>query len=189
MFNFQAPATTDNRDQRSSHSSNNGGAIAQAGDTVDNNDNVENHFEHKPRIRTRTNNMVAAAKEKVDSTTEKSTSEIPKLPGGKKIMDALVDLDVDSVFKSVYENDMFFEIVTSKNYGEVENFEVKIIRTQNVLISNTLKIQVTPWTKDEETGLTIRTMHYEFPKTIAFSRNIMNVNQIQTKTPWSIPGK
>ena len=52
--------------------------------------------------------------------------DIPKLPGGKKMIDCIVEMDIDSAYKSVFENDMFFEIVTSKNYGEIFNFEVGV---------------------------------------------------------------
>ena len=31
-------------------------------------------------------------------------------------------------------------------------------------------------------------MHYEFPKTIAFSRHTIVVDQVQTKCTWSTPG-
>ena len=40
------------------------------------------------------------------------------MPKGKKMVDTTVGVDVDSLFKSVFENDNFFEIVGSKAYEE-----------------------------------------------------------------------
>jgi hypothetical protein len=51
--------------------------------------------------------------------------KIPDLPDkSKKMIDSVIDMDVESAFKSCYENDTFFEIVTSKNYGDIKNFTV-----------------------------------------------------------------
>lgn len=101
---------------------------------------------------------------------DESEVKIPDLPPGKKMLDTVVPVDVDSLYKSVFENDTFFEIVTGKNYGEIHNYEVS------------------PWSKNEETGLVERIMHYEFPKTIAFSRHNLVVDQVQSKVDWYRPG-
>lgn len=48
--------------------------------------------------------------------------------------------------------------------------------------------EVTPWEKDESGYNLVRTQKYQFVKTIAFSRNVINVEQTQTKS-LMIPGR
>jgi len=36
----------------------------------------------------------------------------------------VIDIDVDSAYKTAFENDTFFEIITAKNYGEIHNYSV-----------------------------------------------------------------
>ena len=81
----------------------------------------------------------------------------------------VVDKDVDSTFKHVFGNDAFYELVTTKNCGEVSNYSSS------------------PWAENEN-GLKERHMHYEFSKTIAFSKLNLSVDQTQTQCEWSTPG-
>merc|ERR1712223_362895 len=100
---------------------------------------------------------------------------------GKKMIDTVIDIDVDSAFKSAFENDTFFEIITAKNYGEIHNYTV----------SSWTPTQVQNGVGDgEDSSQTelARTMHYEFPKTIAFSRHTIVVDQVQTRCTWCTPG-
>lgn len=46
----------------------------------------------------------------------------PRLPKGKKLVDTVVSTDVDSLYKSVFENETFFEIVGAKTYEEFRNY-------------------------------------------------------------------
>ena len=53
----------------------------------------------------------------------------------------------------MYETDSFFETITAKMYGEVNNFSVS------------------PWSViSNESEASFRTMHYEFPQAWAFSK-------------------
>ena len=72
--------------------------------------------------------------------------------------------------QSVFDNDTFFEIISRKALDEVKIFEV------------------TPWERDESGYNLVRTVKYQFVKTIAFSRNVINVEQSQTKS-LMIPGR
>ena len=65
---------------------------------------------------------------------------LPRLPRGKKMVDTVVSTDVDSLYKSVFANDTFFEIVGSKSYEHFRNF------------------QCSPWAQNGETGLFEREM-------------------------------
>ena len=89
----------------------------------------------------------------------KSIPEIPKLPKGKKMLDTIVETDVDSLYRSIFENETFFEIVTKKTYDDVRNF------------------CVTAWTTNNASERR-RRMAYEFPKTIAFSRHEIRIEQV-----------
>ncbi|TRY76208.1 hypothetical protein TCAL_05682 [Tigriopus californicus] len=91
---------------------------------------------------------------------------IPKLPKGKKLLDTTVPEDVDSLFKSVFENDTFFEIVGSKAYEEFRHY------------------QCSSWAQGRSTGLLERTMRYEMSKHIAFSRQNVSVEQTQIRQPY-----
>jgi hypothetical protein len=64
--------------------------------------------------------------------------------------------------RSVFENDTFFEIVTKLTYDEVRNFSI------------------TNWTSttSHERHERRRRMVYEFPKTIAFSRHEIRIEQV-----------
>ena len=70
----------------------------------------------------------------------------------------------------MFKNDTFFEIVTTKVYGEIHNYSV------------------TPWIKEDTSEDSTRTMHYEFPKTIAFAKYTVAVDQVQKNHSWSVPG-
>ncbi len=65
---------------------------------------------------------------------------LPRLPKGKKMVDTVVATDVDSLFKSVFENDTFFEIVGSKSYEQFRNY------------------RCSPWMENRESGLLEREM-------------------------------
>lgn len=69
----------------------------------------------------------------------------------------------ESYFRSIFENETFFEIVTKKTYDEVRNFGV------------------TEWTTKSD-GERRRKMAYEFPKTIAFSRHEIRIEQVSQQT-------
>ena len=72
-------------------------------------------------------------------------------------------------FRYIFGNETFYEIITTKNYGELKSFSCS------------------PWAENEN-GRKERHMNYEFTKTIAFTRGTLNVNQIQTECDWSTPG-
>ena len=89
-------------------------------------------------------------------------------------MDTTVGTDVDSLFKSVFGNDDFFEIISGKVYDELRSFEV------------------TPWSSSRGGGgggLAERTVRYEITKYIAFSRQVVQVEQTQVRAPYSRPGR
>ena len=95
----------------------------------------------------------------------------PKLPKGRRVMDTTVGVDVDSLFKSVFGNNDFFEILSGKVYDELKSFEV------------------TQWAADRSTsGLAERTVRYEIAKYIAFSRQVVQVEQRQVRAPYSRRG-
>ena len=73
------------------------------------------------------------------------------------------------VFRCVFGNETFYEIITTKNCGEISNFSCS------------------PWAENEN-GQKERHMHYEFSKTIAFSKLNLSVDQVQTQCDWSTPG-
>jgi len=107
----------------------------------------------------------------VDKNRNAKTS-IPNLPEGKCLAEIIVDIDVDKVFKLMYETDSFFETIAAKMYGEVNNFSVS------------------PWsTISNESEASFRTMHYEFPQAWAFSKYTMYVDQDQSKCDWCSPGR
>ena len=64
----------------------------------------------------------------------------PKLPKGKKLLDAVVSCDVDSLYKSVFGNETFFEIVGAQAYEEFRHF------------------RCSPWNRDRTSGLLERTV-------------------------------
>ena len=91
----------------------------------------------------------------------KSIPAIPKLPKGKKMLETVVSKDVDSLYRSIFENETFFEIVTKKTYDDVKNFGV------------------TAWNASHGNGNERRRkMAFEFPKTIAFSRHEIRMEQV-----------
>ena len=85
----------------------------------------------------------------------------PKLPKGKKLVDTRVGMDVDSLFKSVFKNDNFFEIVGAKIYDEFRNFTID------------------PWAANSQTGLDSRVITYDLSKSIAFTKQNVHVEQTQ----------
>ena len=86
------------------------------------------------------------------------------------MIDTIIDKDVDSAYKSAFDNQTFFEIVTAQTYGTIENYSVS------------------KWsTSPENLLLPSRQMHYEFPKTIAYTQHNMIVDQSQTLV-WSKVG-
>jgi len=91
---------------------------------------------------------------------------LPRLPRGKKMVDTVVSTDVDSLYKNVFDNDTFFEIVGSKSYEHFRNF------------------QCSPWAQNRETGLFEREMSYDISKTIAFSRQNVLVEQTQLRASY-----
>lgn len=95
---------------------------------------------------------------------------IPKLPKGKKLLDTTVAEDVDSLYKHVFDNDTFFEIVGSKAYEEFKNYFCE------------------PWATSRTDGLQERTMKYEISKNIAFSRQNVSVEQTQVQLGYSRRG-
>lgn len=97
-------------------------------------------------------------------------SKFPPLPkNGKRVIDTVIDKDVDSAYKSAFDNQTFFEIVTAQTYGTIENYSVS------------------KWSTSENLLLPSRQMHYEFPKTIAYTQHNMIVDQSQTLV-WSKVG-
>lgn len=47
---------------------------------------------------------------------------------------------------------------------------------------------VTEWTKCDENATEKRSLHYEVPKMLAFTKYMINVNQVQSRCNWSVPG-
>ena len=85
----------------------------------------------------------------------------PKLLKGKKLVDTRVGMDVDALFRSVFRNDNFFEIVGAKVYDDFRNFTIN------------------PWTASPGTGLDARLITYDLSKSIAFSKQNVHVEQSQ----------
>ena len=85
----------------------------------------------------------------------------PKLPKGKKLVDTRVGMDVDALFRSVFKNDNFFEIVGAKIYDDFRNFTIQ------------------PWATNHTTGLETRLITYDLSKSIAFSKQNVHVEQTQ----------
>ena len=73
------------------------------------------------------------------------------------------------IFRYMYEDENFFKKITELSEGEASNFSV------------------TSWRQDEN-QLWKRKMHYEFPKTVAFTKYTVCTDQEQTKCTWSNPG-
>lgn len=103
-----------------------------------------------------------------ESSSGCSKDPPPKLPKGRRLLDATVGTDVDSLYKSVFGNDSFFEIVCSKCYEELKSFEV------------------TPWSSPGggPGGVQERLMRYEISKYIAFSRQVVQVQQTQVRAAY-----
>ncbi len=97
---------------------------------------------------------------------EEEEQQPPRLPKGRKLLDTLVGIDVDSLFRSVFDNDNFFEIVCSKSYEELRDFAC------------------TPWTRSRASGLLERRMSYQIVKWIALSRQNVLVEQTQAKAAY-----
>ena len=76
------------------------------------------------------------------------------------MLETVVANDIDSLYRSVFENDTFFEIVTQQTYDDVKNFSI------------------TDWGTSALSGERRRKMSYEFPKTIAFSRHEIHIEQV-----------
>ena len=76
------------------------------------------------------------------------------------MLETVVANDIDSLYRSVFENDTFFEIVTQQTYDDVKNFSI------------------TNWATSALSGERRRKMSYEFPKTIAFSRHEIHIEQV-----------
>lgn len=72
--------------------------------------------------------------------------------------------------RTIYEDDSFFERLSTKVYGECNDF------------------RVTSWTKDEDSENLSRKMSYTFPKSLAITKYTISVNQAQTRLSWSTPG-
>ena len=75
------------------------------------------------------------------------------------MLETVVSKDVDSLYRSIFENETFFEIVTKKTYDDVKNFGV------------------TAWNASHGNERR-RKMVFEFPKTIAFTRNEIRMEQV-----------
>ena len=73
-------------------------------------------------------------------------------------------------FQAAFENDTFFEIVTRKAVDEMRNFVSP------------------PWAKNQN-GEIFRIQKYQFVKTLMMTRNVINVQQTQTRSLLTIPGK
>ncbi len=106
-----------------------------------------------------------------EMVTEEEEVVMPKLPKGKRVLDTTVGTDVDSLYRSVFANDDFFEILSSKVYDELRSFSI------------------TPWSAvTSVSGPSERTIRYEFTKYIAFSRQVVQLQQKQVLAPYSRPG-
>jgi len=129
-----------------------------------------------------------------DSTAAAAAINIPKQPPWKFLLDTNVNTHIDTLFKFIFENDSFFEMVTKKRYDEVSSFRIE------------------PWSfhndddddeddEDEEeeeegdedaanrrdaaaaaNGQEKRRMFYSFVQTIAFTRSTISVEQLLTKS-------
>ena len=102
-------------------------------------------------------------KNESSSQIENPEIQLPLPKNGKRVIDTIIDKDVDSAYKSAFDNETFFEIVTAQTYGSISNYSVS------------------KWSNSS------RQMHYQFPKTIAYTKHNMVVDQIQTLV-WSKAG-
>ena len=127
-----------------------------------------------PSMPSRTNSpayhMLEAHDEEDEVDLAPHPVSIPKLPKGKKLLDTTVAEDVDSLYRHVFDNDTFFEIVGSKAYEEFKNYSCE------------------PWVASRTDGLLERTMKYEISKNIAFSRQNVSVEQTQVQLGYSRRG-
>lgn len=73
-------------------------------------------------------------------------------------------------FRKIFQCDAFFENVTTKVYGEIQNYGV------------------TEWTKEDTSDDLVRTMHYEFFKSFAIAKATFSVDQTQRQHSWCTPG-
>ena len=73
-------------------------------------------------------------------------------------------------FRKVFQCDAFFENVTTKVYGEIQNYGVS------------------EWTKEDTSDDLVRTMHYEFFKSFAIAKATFSVDQTQRQHSWCTPG-
>lgn len=80
------------------------------------------------------------------------------------MVEVTLDANIDVLYKEMYETETFFQVVCSRAYGNIHNYSLS------------------DWNAQGQ-----RKMHYEFSKTIAFSKYNIVVDQDQLKCPWSVP--
>ena len=102
------------------------------------------------------------------STENPEILSFPLPKNGKRVIDTIIEKDVDQAYKSAFDNETFYEIVTAQTYGSISNYSVS------------------KWSS-KSGELPSRHMHYQFPKTIAYTKHNMVVDQIQTLV-WSKAG-